>query len=157
MEIAMDKKVKVENLCAWPIYFARQVGFGGDVKIPKSGFITLTVEEIQAQVHNGNRQFAGIDGKGTNARLFIQDADVRQFLEFETSDTPQVVMTEKEIKTILALKTQAKFEEKIKESIKTEAEKVRLLEVAQKSKLNDYDKIQFIEEFTEKSYELKIK
>lgn len=156
MDIAMDKKVKVENLCAWPIYFARQVG-NGDVKIPKGGVTVLTVEEIQAQVYGGNRQFIGIDGKGTNARLFVQDVEVRQFLDFETKDEPQFVMTEKEIKTILALKTQAKFEEKIKESIKTEAEKVRLLEVAQKSKLNDYDKIQFIEEFTEKSFELKIK
>lgn len=157
MDISMDKKVKVENLCAWPIYFARQIGNGGDVRVPKNGFITLTVEEIQAQVHGGNRQFIGIDDKGTNARLFIQDAEVRQYLEFETDDTPQKVMTEKEIKSILALKTQEKFEEKIKENIKTEAEKVKLLEVAQKAKLNDYDKIQFIETFTEKSFELKIK
>ena len=66
-------------------------------------------------------------------------------------------MTEKEIKAILALKTQDKFEEKIKENIKTEAEKVKLMQVAQKTKLNDYEKIQFLEEFTEKSYELKIK
>ncbi len=52
MEIAMDKKVKVENLCAWPVYFARQIG-NGDVKIPNNGVALLTVEEIQAQVFGG--------------------------------------------------------------------------------------------------------
>lgn len=156
MEIAMDKKVKVENLCAWPVYFARQIG-NGDVKIAKGAVALLSVEEIQAQVYGGNRQFTGVDGEGTNARIFIQDAEVRQFLGFETAEKDQKVMTEKEIKSILALKTQEKFEEKIKENIKTEAEKVKLLEVAQKVNLNDYDKIQFIETFTEKSFELKIK
>ncbi|WP_214771241.1 hypothetical protein [Exiguobacterium sp. s133] len=155
MEIAMDKKVKVENLCAWPVYFARQIG-NGDVKIAKGAVTLLTVEEIQAQVFSGNRQFTGVDGSGTNARLFIQDADVRQFLDFETKEKPQKVMTEKEIKAILALKTQDKFEEKINDNIKTEAEKTKLLEVAQKVKLNDYDKIQFVEEYTGKSFQLKV-
>lgn len=156
MEIAMDKKIKVENLCAWPVYFARQIG-NGDVKIPNNGVALLTVEEIQAQVFGGNTLFTGIDGSGTNARLFVQDAEVRQFLDFETKDEQQKVMTEKEIKAILALKTQDKFEEKIKENIKTEAEKVKLMQIAQKTKFNDHEKIQFLEEFTEKSYELKIK
>ena len=159
MALKPEDKVLVKNLCAWPVYFARQEG-RGEVKVVENGNIRLTVEEIESQVNVGNKMFVGEDGRGSNARLYIDSKELRVHLEFErdkavpTDDedappTEQKVLTEDAVKKLLALKTQATFEKRVKEDVVTTAEKAKLVEVAAKTKLNDHKKLQFIEEYAE--------
>lgn len=162
MTLKPEDKVLVKNLCAWPLYFKRLEGHG-DIKIVENGKTRLSVEEIQAQVDTGNKFFIGEDGRGSNARIYIDSKEMRVTLEFEREPTTvvkpeeeddvppinQKVVTEEAIKKILNLKTQSAFEKRVKEEIVTVAEKAKLVEVAKKTKLNDHSKLLFIEEYTE--------
>lgn len=157
MTLKPEDKVTVKNLCAWPLYFQRLEG-RGDIKVVANGTTRLTVEEIESQVNVRNKFFIGEDGNGSNARLFIENKELRVHLEFERAESAdeddelpseQKVLTEDAIKKILGLKTQSAFEKRVKEDILTDAEKAKLVEVAEKTKLNDHKKLQFIEEYTE--------
>jgi len=148
-EINMDKKVEIKNLCAWDLYFDR-IETNGTVKIPRNGRTRLSRAEIQAQVYGNNVLFVGVDGEGSHARVFINDKDTRVMLGFDGEDgkKTQVVLDSNIIKTLLEYKTMKAFEKNVKDKVKTVAEKNFLIEEAKRQKLNDYDKISFIEEYT---------
>lgn len=148
-EINLETKVAVRNLCEWDLYFSRAEGIG-DVKVPKKGIVRLSRGEIQAQVYNDNSMFSGVDGQGSHAKLYVEDKDTRVLLGFESEDgkEKQDVITADRIKKILEYKTQKTFEEKVQDEIKLESEKLLLMEEAKRLKIKDYDKIQFIEEYT---------
>lgn len=147
--ISMEERVWVENLCAWDLYFKRLEGHG-DVRIPAKGRTRLERLEIQAQVYNKNPFFVGVDEKGSHAKIFIDDKDTRVLVGFESDDTKeeQNILTKKKIEKILNYKTMGTFKKYIKENVVTNAEKAMLIDVAKSIKLNDYEKIQFIEEYT---------
>ena len=159
MALKPEDKVLVKNLCAWPVYFPRVEG-GGDIRIVENGTSRLTVEEIESQVHANNKMFVGEDGLGSNARLYIDNKELRVQLDFERGadvaeedefapPVKQKVLTEDIVKKILAIKTQAAFEKRVKEDVVTTAEKAKLVEVAGKTGLNDHKKLTFIEEYAE--------
>ena len=103
-----------------------------------------------AQIYNGNKLFVGDDGKGSHARIFIDDENLRINAEFESKNTgkTQEVLTDKVLKEIFSEKTLTKFKEAVKSKVKTQAEKSKAVEFAKKSKLNDHDKIEFLEKYT---------
>lgn len=148
-DINLDKKVEVRNLCAWDLYFDR-IETNGTVRIPARGAVRLTRAEIQAQVYDNNSMFIGIDGQGSHARIYINDKDTRVFLGFEdeNSKDKQNILDEETVKKLFEYKTQSAFEKNVKEKVRTLAEKNFLIEEAKRQKLNDYNKIRFIEEYT---------
>lgn len=148
-DINLDKKVEVRNLCAWDLYFDR-IETNGTVRIPARGAVRLTRAEIQAQVYDNNVMFVGTDGQGSHARIYVNDKETRVLLGFESEDSKkkQEVLDANEVQRILELKTQKSFEDNIKKKVKTQAEKNFLIEEAKRQKLNDYNKIRFIEEYT---------
>lgn len=148
-ELDMDKKVEIKNLCDWDLYFDR-IETNGSVRIPKNGKLRLSRAEIQAQVYDNNVMFSGSDGEGSHARIYVEDKDTRVLLGFEQEDSKEVqhVLDADTVKKILDYKTQNAFEKNIKEHVKTQAEKNFLVEESKRQKLNDYDKISFIEEYT---------
>jgi len=95
MTLKPEDKVLVKNLCAWPLYFKRLEGHG-DVKIAENGKTRLSVEEVQAQVDTGNKFFIGEDGRGSNARIYIDSKELRVALEFEREATTVVKPEEEE-------------------------------------------------------------
>lgn len=144
----LDKKVEIKNLCSWDLYF-RRIESHGVVKIPAKGKVRLSIAEIQAQVFDNNPMFVGIDGKGSHARIYIEDKDTRVLLGFEDeSGSKQQVLDSDEVQRILELKTFNAFKNNIEKKVKTQAEKNFLVEEAKRLKLNDYNKIKFIEEYT---------
>ena len=157
-ELNMDTKVAVKNLCEWDLYFNRAEG-SGDVRVPSKGVTRLSRGEIQAQVYNGNKMFTGVDEQGSHAKLYVDDKDTRVLLGFESEDgkETQNVITPERVKKILEYKTQKTFEEKIQDEIKLDSEKLLLIEEAKRSKLKDYDKIKFIEEYTGHKFDKKSK
>jgi hypothetical protein len=148
-ELNLDEKVLVKNLCEWDLYFRRIEGYG-DIRIPRKGAIRLSRAEIQAQVFDNNVMFVGTDGKGSHARIYIEDKPTRIMLGFEEEDTKeeQNVLTEEKAKKLLSYKTLSAFKKNIEENVQTQSEKMVLIEVAKRMKLNDLDKVEFLEEYT---------
>ncbi|GIN23109.1 hypothetical protein [Siminovitchia fordii] len=149
-DLNLDQKVVIKNMCEWDLFFKR-IESPGEVKIPKKGVTRLSRGEIQAQVYANNTMLSGLDGQGSHAKLYIEDKDTRVMLGFESEDGKQEqdIITPERIQKILAYKTQKTFENKIQEEIKLDSEKLLLVEEAKRQKLNDYEKIKFIEEYTE--------
>lgn len=147
--MAENTKVKLKNLTSWILTFKR-INAVGDVVMPPNSIITLSEDEVMAQIYNGNKLFVGDDGKGSHARIFIDDENLRINAEFESKNTgkTQEVLTDKVLKEIFSEKTLPKFKETIKSKVKTQAEKSKAVEYAKKSQLNDHDKIEFLEKYT---------
>ena len=147
--MAENTKVKLKNLTSWILTFKR-INAVGDVVMPPNSIITLSEDEVMAQIYNGNKLFVGDDGKGSHARIFIDDENLRINAENEKKNTgkTQEVLTDKVLKEIFSEKTLPKFKETIKSKVKTQAEKSKAVEYAKKSQLNDHDKIEFLEKYT---------
>ena len=144
-----NTKVKLKNLTSWILTFKR-INAVGDVVMPPNSIITLSEDEVMAQIYNGNKLFVGDDGKGSHARIYIDNENLRINAEFESKNTgkTQEVLTDKVLKEIFDEKTLTKFKETVKSKVKTQAEKSKVVEYAKKSKLNDHDKIEFLEKYT---------
>lgn len=129
----MANNVLVNNLCAWPLYFNRVTG-QGSITIPASvkGFPLLTYEEVLAQIQLENKMFIGTDGMGNHARIQIVDDNLRkQLFGVEEIDTPRPVQLDLEsVKELLAVRSKAKFNEKLKNMVQTDAEKKMLVKIA---------------------------
>ncbi len=144
-----NKKVTLKNLTGWVLTFKR-INSLGDVIIPPNGKITMLAEEISAQIYNNNRLFTGDDGKGSHARIFIEDEEIRLEAEFENKEDKksQEILTDEKLKGIFSLKTLVSFKKNIEEKIKSQAEKAKVIEYAKTNKINDHDKIEFLEKYT---------
>ena len=108
----------------------------------------LSREEVIAQAQNGNRLLTGIDGVGSHATWYIEDQFTRNELSFDTDDKKQTFLTEDIIKKTFELKTQKAFEDNVKKSAVTRAEKAFLMSMIKPLNLNDYQKIAFCIEYT---------
>ncbi len=147
--VNLDEKVVVKNLCEWDLHFKRLETIG-DFKLPRKGVNRLTRAEIQAQVYAGNKMFAGTDGKGSHAKIYIDDKDTRVLVGFEDEEgtEKQDILDDEKIKKILDYKTLNTFKKHVQESVLLQSEKLFLFEEAKRQKLNDFEKIKFIEEYT---------
>ncbi len=147
-EINLDQKVTVKNLAGWEVGFARIVDMG-DVLIMPEGSTRLSRNEIIAQVQNGNRLFVGIDGKGSHATLYIDDVITRKEVDFDSQDgkIKQIILTDSVVNDLFKM-SQTDFEKTLPDTVKTRAEKYAIIQTIKKLKLNDYNKIRFIENYT---------
>jgi hypothetical protein len=143
----LETKVTVKNIAPWDVGFPNFVSLGSTT-IPPSGTIRIKREEIIAQIQRGNKLF-GIDEYGSHATLYIDDAETRKYLEFDSVDgkRTQSVLTPDKVKGWFELKTFKSFEKNIKDNVVTRAEKQYLLKIIKDLKLNEYDKIQFCQEY----------
>lgn len=148
-ELKLDQKVTVRSIAGWNVGFARIEGFG-DLTIAPFGTTRLSRSEIIAQVQNGNRLFTGTDGFGSHPTLIIEDTPTRVELDFESEDgsKKQLVFSDEKMKSLFALKTLNAFKKNFQEAVYTRAEKYAAITAIQRLKLNDYDKIRFVEDYT---------
>lgn len=149
MAVDLNKKVIIQNLCSWGVGFSR-INSQGDVSIVPHGQISLTADEVIAQCYANNKLLVGTDGKGSHAGIFINDKEVRIEVGFEEegNNTTQNIITEDKVKSLFELKTMASFKKNFQETIVTESEKALVVELIKKLKINDYDKIKFVEAYT---------
>ena len=149
MAIDLNEKVVVKNLCSWGIGFPR-INSNGDVSIMPHGQITLTADEIQAQCYANNKLLVGNDGKGSHASAYINNKDLRIELDFESADEKesQNIIDEDKVKALFELKTLTTFKKRFEETIVTDAEKALVVDLIKKLKINDYDKIKYVESYT---------
>lgn len=148
-ELNLDTKVTVKNIAGWVVGFSRKDGYGGDISIAPNGTMRLSRAEIIAQVQSGNRLFTGLDGMGSHATLFIDDIPTRIEVEFESEDgkKKQNVFSDEKVKSLFAL-SQTKFQNEFKEAICTRAEKYAVIDAIKRLKINDFEKMRFVEDYT---------
>lgn len=147
--LRMDEKVSIRSIAGWNVGFSRKdSSFMGDVSIPMFGTIQLSRNEIMAQIQYGNNLFTGIDGKGSHATIYIEDADTRMLADFDSTDgkTKQNILTEEKATYMFELKTYSTFLKHLEESVVTRAEKYAFMNFIKKLKFNDYEKIKASEE-----------
>lgn len=147
MGLSMDEKILIKNLCEWNIYFKRINGVG-DISLPPKTTVKIDRGEVISQVQTNNVFFVGSDGKGSHARIFIEDKPTRIECGFETEEKEQEVITESKVKEIFTAKNFNTFKKGIENIAKSHAEKATLVNLVKKLNLNEYDKIKFIESHT---------
>lgn len=146
-ELNLETKVTVRSIAGWDTYFSR-ITEVGDVRITPNGTIRLSRNEIIAQVQNGNRLFAGIDGLGGHATLYIEDEPTRIELGFDQDGKKQNILTDEKAKSLFAIKQQEEFEATYIKEVITRAEEYALIQIIKRLGLNDYRKIRFIEKYS---------
>ena len=144
-----NRKVTLTNLTNWILTF-RRINSLGDVIIPPKGKINMFADEVMAQIYNNNRLFVGDDGKGSHARIFVEDEKIRLEAEFESKENKnkQDVLTDDKLQSLFAINTLQYFKKQVQEKIKSQAEKARIVEYAKTHKINDHDKIEFLVKYT---------
>lgn len=128
--------VLVNNLCAWPLSFRRIAGHG-DIEIPANArnFPLLSFEEVMAQIQTGNVMFTGTDNMGNHARIQIVDDAKRKelFGLGEVDVDPPVLLDGESVKELLAIRQKGKFNDRLAQMVKTDAEKKMLVDLAFKA------------------------
>lgn len=134
----LTDKVSLNNLCGWPLYFRRANGLG-DVRVPANAknFAAIDVAEVQMQIQLNNPLFTGTgEGRqGDHARLFIVDDEQRKALlgYDDGADDDATVLIAKNVKELLAINNKNKFQARLEELVKTDAEKKMVQQLAKES------------------------
>lgn len=147
-ELNLDAKVTVRSIAPWKTGFHRIAEGYGDVFIAPNGTVRLSRNEIIAQIQSGNVLFAGTDGMGSHATLYIEDAPTRREVDFESEDRKQAVFSKELVSTLFANKVQKAFEKDFRKAIRTRAEKFAVMNEIKSAGINDYNKIRFAEMHT---------
>lgn len=125
--------VLVNNLCSWPLSFRRLAG-QGDIEIPGNArnFPLLSFDEVMAQIQTGNVMFTGTDRMGNHARIQIVDDEKRKelFGLGEVEVAPPTLLDEESVRELLTIRQKGKFNERLNEMVKTDAEKKMLVDLA---------------------------
>lgn len=147
-KLNMDEKVSVLNIAPWNVFFPNKTN-SGDTVIAQSARVRMRRDEIVEQVASGNKLLKGIDEYGSHATLYVEDAETRKYLEFDSEDgkRTQNVINKDKIKRWFELKTMESFKNNIKKNVVTRAEKQFLLKAIKEMGLNEYDKIEFCKQY----------
>lgn len=153
MSVNMNDKSKVKNLCPFPISWVRITTIGDEYIKPSSSVYILN-SEIDAQISNRNTMLSGTDGLGSHAMAYIENDEFREELKFDckSESRKQTILDDEKCKYILELKTPSSFEKNVEYNIVTIHEKMKIMEYARKIKLNDYNKINFLEGYCETKF-----
>jgi hypothetical protein len=148
MSINLNDKSKVKNLCPWAISWERQT-MEGDEFIKSNQVVYIVNSELETQVNNGNVYLAGTDGLGSHCRCYIENPEMREYLGFDNKEEKrvQLVLNNDKCKQIFEYKTFATFKKHIEEEVVTNQEKAMIVNYAKKVKINDYDKVKFLEDY----------
>lgn len=142
------QRVVCRNLAPWDVSFQRKTTLG-DVIIPPNAKIFLDSHEILAQCYSDNRLFTGTDGKGAHAQIYIDNAELRKELAFDSEDgkETQMLLDDDKLEKLFAYKQAASFEKAIRAAVVVHYERFKLIDYIKRAKVNDYQKIRFVEEY----------
>lgn len=147
-KLNMDEKITIFNIAPWNVAFPNLTTHGG-TSIQPNARTRIRREEVIEQVSAGNKLLAGLDEYGSHATIIIEDEETRKYLEFDSEDgkRTQNVITKDKVAQWFELKTDNAFEKKIRENVKTRAEKQYLLKVIKDLKIDAHSKIAFCQEY----------
>ena len=153
MAIDMNSRSKVKNLCEWNDSWERY-SMEGDEFIKANQTVYIPNMEIETQNQNNNLFINGTDAIGSHARVYIENAEMREHLGFDNKEEKrvQLILNDEKCKEIFEYKTFNIFKKHVTENIITNQEKSKIVSYAKKMKINDYDKIQYLTEYTGLSF-----
>jgi hypothetical protein len=145
----MDKRSQIKNLCPWAVSF-RLPNSHGEVFLEANQKQAINNAELVTLIENNNVLFCGT-GNGNHARIYVENEELRKYVGFESDDgkIKQFVLTDEECQRIFDYKTFATFKKHIEEEVIANHEKHKIMEYARKIKLNDFDKIDFLQTYCE--------
>lgn len=151
----LDKRSKVVNLCPWTVSFVLP-NSNSEVILDANKTTTLNNSELVSLAENHNIMFWGTEN-GNHARIYVDNEDFRKYVGFDDPENKinQFVLNDEECQKLLDLKTDKAFEKNVKEKVVLEHEKAIFIEYCIKVKLNDFGRIQFIEEHTGKKFKMR--
>lgn len=149
MSLDMDKRSKVINLCNWTVSFTLPNSHA-EVILGSKKTTTLNNSELVSLCENQDVMFFGTD-RGDHARIYIDNDELRQHVGFDDAESKRVqfVLTDDECKKIFEIKTDSVFEKHVAEKVVMYHEKDILMNYARKTKYNNYNRIRFLEEYTD--------
>ena len=153
MAIDMNSRSKVKNLCGWNVSWER-FSMEGDEFIKANQTVYIPNMEIETQVQNNNLFFSGNDNLGSHARVYIENAEMREHLGFDNKEEKrvQLILNDEKCKELFDYKTFSVFKKHVIENIITNQEKSKIVSYAKKNKINNYEQIQFLIEHTGLSF-----
>lgn len=146
MALDLEKRSSIKNLCPWAISFVLP-NSKAEVLLDAHAKTTVNNQELVTLCENSNVMFAGT-GLGNHARVFIENPDVRIYVGFDTEDKKQKILDDELCKKIFEYKTLSAFKKHIEENVVAEHEKHKIMSYARSIKLNDFDRIDFLQEYT---------
>lgn len=148
MALDLDKRSKVINLCPYGVVFVLP-NSRAEILLEANKTKDVNNGELVTLADNEDIMFYGT-GNGDHARIYVDNKDFREFVGFDCAEEKrtQYVLTTKECQRILDLKTQSSFEKNVAEKVLMKHEKENIMKYARKMKLNDYQKISFLESYT---------
>lgn len=146
--VDLDKRSSVRNLCPWPVSFRLHTS-GAEVLINPGEKTLLNNQEIALLCENGNIMFVGT-GNGNHARVYIENPELRKYVGFESDDGKerQFILDNEVCKKIFEYKTLSTFKQHVEKAVVYDHEKHIIMDYARKNKINDFDKIDFLQNFT---------
>ena len=107
------------------------------------------------QTQNGNRLFTGTDTRGSHATLYIEDKATRVEVDFESEDgkVKQEILNDEKVKYLFGLKTDKSFEENLRKTVVTRAEKYAIVKIIKRLKFDNYSKMKIVENYTGYKFE----
>lgn len=155
MSVDMDKRSSIKNLCPWAISFKLE-NSRGDVFLEAGKKTTINNQEIVTLCENGNVMFVGTDN-GNHARVYIENSELRKYVGFDSEDgkKKQIILDDETCQKILDYKTLSTFKQNIEKTIVGDHEKHIIMDYARKIKLNDFDKISILEDYTGLKFRVK--
>ena len=149
MEISMDSRSKIVNLCPYPVSFALP-NSGREVFLKAKETATILNGELVGLCeNNSNIMFAGT-GDGNHARIYVENAKLREYVGYDIPEenVSPYVLTDEECKNIVEKKKMTDFKKAVKENVVCAHEKAIIMDYCRRKGLNDYNKIVFLEEYT---------
>jgi hypothetical protein len=148
MALDMDKRSKVINLCPWAVSF-KLPNSKAEVMLDGGKSTTVNNGELVTLADNQDIMFYGT-GLGDHARVYVDNKEFREYVGFDNPEDKrtQYVLTDEEFQKLFDLKQEAAFERNVTEKVIMNHEKNNIMEYARKTKVNDFNKIRFLEEYT---------
>jgi hypothetical protein len=148
----LDKRSKVINLCSWTVSFTLPIS-KAEIILEGGKSTNINNSELVTLADNQDIMFYGLKD-GDHARVYVDNKDFREYVGFDDPEQKrmQFVLTNEECQKIFDLKQDAAFKKNIKEKVVLSHEKYNIMAYARKNKLNDYNKIKFLEEYTELTF-----
>lgn len=148
MALDMDKRSKITNLCPWSVSFTLP-NSKAEVLLEGGKSTTINNSELVTLAENQDVMFCGTGG-GDHARIYVDNKDFREYVGFDNPEEKrtQFVLNDEELQKLFELKQDAAFQRNVKDKIIMNHEKHNIMAYARKIKLNDYNRIKFLEEHT---------
>ena len=148
MSLDMDKRSKVINLCPWAISFTLP-NSKAEVMLDAHKSTTINNGELVTLADNQDVMFYGTEN-GDHARVYVDNKEFREYVGFDNLETKktQYILNDDEFHKLFDLKQEAAFERNVKDKVIMNHEKHNIVEYAKKTKVNDFTRIKFLEEYT---------